>query len=432
MTQIRIGKLNIQKQPFLKYLAYFIFVMPFLMSFLTDIIGIPSFIKYTIDAVWLMSIALLFLRRKVLLDKNIIPFMIFIFAFFCYTLFIYALNFQSPFYFLWGFRNNFRFYFAFLVFCMVFVNEDIEFCFKFLDVLFWINVVVTIFQFFVLGFQQDYLGGIFGVEKGCNGYSIAFFSIILSKSILQFMSKKESAISCFSKCIVVIIIAALAELKFFFVIFAAILFLSTLFTSFSWRKFILILLSAFLVSTATSILTELFGAGNELTMDSIISYITKTNYSSENDLSRFTAISTLSDRIMKNNFERLFGLGLGNCDTSAFAICNTPFFETYSYLHYHWFSSALLFLETGYVGLAIYFIFFVMCFVFAFNRRKREGYDTLYCQMAMIMSVICLALTFYNGSLRFEVAYMVYFVLALPLINSKTLLSNEKTNTLKI
>lgn len=432
MAQIRIGKLNIKKQPIIKYLAYFIFIMPFVMTFLIDIVRVPSFIKYTIDAVWLMSIALLFLRRKVVLDKNIIPFILFIIGFFCYALFIYVTNFQSVFYFLWGFRNNFRFYFAFLVFCMVFTDEDVDFCFKFMDVLFWINVVVTLFQFFVLGLKQDYLGGVFGVEKGCNGYSIAFFSIILSKSILQFMSKKESAISCFSKCIVVIVLSAMAELKFFFVIFAGILLLSTMLTSFSWRKFILILLSAFLFSVATTILTDLFGAGNDLSVKSIVSYVTKSNYSSENDLSRFTALSTLSNKIMNNNFERLFGFGLGNCDTSAFAICNTPFFETYSYLHYHWFSSALLFLETGYVGLAIYFLFFVMCFVFAFNHRKKEGYNTLCCQMTMIMSVICIALTFYNGSLRFEVAYMIYFVLSLPLINSRMIKSNSKLNMVRI
>lgn len=431
MAQIRIGKLNIKRQPVIKYLAYFIFVMPFLMSFFTDFIGIPSFIKYTIDLVWMMSIVLLFLRRKVLLDKNIVPFIVFTLAFLGYVLFVYMLNYQSVFYFLWGFRNNFRFYFAFLVFCMVFTSEDVQFCFKFLDVLFWINVVVTVFQFFVLGYQQDYLGGIFGVEKGCNGYSIAFFSIILTKSILQFMNKNESALSCLLKCLVVIIIAALAELKFFFVIFAVILLLATMLTSFSWRKFILILLSALFISVASSILTELFGDGNSLTIDSIMGYITKTNYSSENDLSRFTALSTLSDKIMDNNAQRLFGLGLGNCDTSAFPICNTPFFMTYSYLHYHWFSSTLLFLEMGYVGLAIYFFFFVMCFVFAFNHRARAGYNPLYCQMAMIMSVICFALTFYNGSLRFEVAYMIYFVLALPLINSRSIKMGE-TNANKL
>ena len=425
MTQMRVGKLNIKTQQFLKYLSVFIFVMPFLLSFLLDIVHLPSLIKYTIDVAWVLGIFLLLFKRRVVFDRKLIPFLLFILGFFLYVFIGYIFNFQSIFYFLWGFRNNFRFYFAFLMFCMVFTNDDVKACFKFLDILFWVNAVVSFFQFFVLHYEQDYLGGIFGVEKGCNGYSIAFFSIILAKSILEFMNKKESAFKCFSKCIVALIIAALAELKFFFVIFAIILFMATLMTSFSWRKFILILLSTMLISFASSILVELFGDNNAITFESIIDFASTTNYSSERDISRFTAIPIISNNIMENSMQRLFGLGLGNCDTSAFAICNTPFFETYSYLHYNWFSSALLFLETGFVGLCIYIFFFVMCFVFALKQKKIEDSNELFCQMAMILSIICLTLTFYNGSLRFEVAYMIYFVLALPLIDSRTNIMNK-------
>ena len=40
--------------------------------------------------------------------------------------------------------------------------------------------------------------------------------------------------------------------------------------------------------------------------------------------------------------------------------------------------------------------------------------------LTMIKSVLCVTLTFYNASLRVEVAYMVYFVLALPLIDNRS------------
>ncbi len=422
MTQLNLRKLHIKKHPFVKYLAYFIFIMPFLLSFLLDIVHLPSVLKYTIDAAWAIAVVLLFFKRRVVFDRNLLPFLVFIGGFFLYTLIVYLFSYQSVLYFLWGFRNNFRFFFAFIIFCMLFTEEDADFCFKFLSVLFWINVAVSLFQFFVLGFEQDYLGGIFGTEKGCNGYSIAFFSIVLSRSILLFMSKKESAVSCSIKCFATLVIAAMAELKYFFVIFAIILLLAAVLTSFSWRKVLIILFSALLISFSSSILTQLFGEDMALSWDSIVDFITTSNYSSEEDLSRFTAIPTLSRTIMDGPVEKLFGLGLGNCDTSTFDMFNTPFYQTYSFLHYNWFSSALLFLETGYVGLTIYLLFFVMCFAFAYKQKKREGSNTLFCQMAMIMSVICVTLTFYNGSLRFEVAYMIYFVLALPLVNSRDMI----------
>lgn len=419
MTHTFTKKLHIKKRSVLQKLAYFIFVMPFLLSTL-EFIGAPDFVKYSIDVAWVLCVALIFIQRKLKIDKKLLPFILFTFGFLLYTLLVYIFSYQSIFYYLWGFRNNFRFFFTFLIFCIVFKEEDAENCLKFVDIIFWINMAVSLFQFFVLGLEQDYLGGIFGIQKGCNGYSIVFFSIVISKSILKFMSREESALRCFSKCGMVLILSAMAELKFFFVVFMIILLLSTAITSFSWRKFLIILVSALLVFFTGSILTQLFGESSNISFSRIWELITSSNYSSTEDFSRFNAIPMINDTIMTNSAERLFGLGLGNCDTSAFPICNTPFYETYSHLHYNWFSSAFMFLETGYIGLSLYLLFFVLCFVVAFRQKKKPNSNKLYCNMALIMSVISVSLIFYNASLRNEVAYMVFFVLALPLINSRS------------
>jgi hypothetical protein len=144
--------------------------------------------------------------------------------------------------------------------------------------------------------------------------------------------------------------------------------------------------------------------------------ITAQNYSGSEDLGRLTAIPTISQRILTEIPEKLFGLGLGNCDTSAFAICNTPFFQRYSYLHYTWFTSACLFLELGFVGLSLNLLFFVLNF---FNVRKMMHNGSAseeLCQMSMIMSILCIILTFYNSCLRAEVGYIAYLTMALPYI----------------
>lgn len=420
MAQIRLRKFNIKKQPITVWLAYFIFIMPFFLATLQDLLRFPAFVKYTVDVAWVLCTVLVLFKKKLSFDKKLMPFMFLIFGFLLYTLIVYLFNFQSVFYYLWGFRNNFRFYFAFIIFSMLFTEDDANFCIKFMDILFWINVAVSLFQFFVLGLEQDYLGGIFGTGKGCNAYSLVFFTIVLSKSLILFMEKKESAFNCFFKCGLILIIAAMAELKFFFVAFVMVLLLSTMLTSFSWRKFFVIFFSALLLVLASSILSQLFGADGDVSFENLLKLITAENYATEDDLSRFGAIPTISRSIMTNNWQRVFGLGLGNCDTSTFAICNTPFYQVYSYLHYSWFSSAFLFLETGYVGLIVYLTFFVICFIMAGKQKKKAGANTLFCNMAMIMSVLCVTLTFYNASLRVEVAYMVYFVLALPLIDNRS------------
>jgi hypothetical protein len=65
----------------------------------------------------------------------------------------------------------------------------------------------------------------------------------------------------------------------------------------------------------------------------------------------------------------------------------------------------------------IFLSFFVMCLVKVLRQMKNNVGELLYSQMAIIMAVLCFALTFYNSSLRTEIGYVVYFILALPFIN---------------
>lgn len=418
--KIENNRLLIQKRTFPEFLTYTIFIMPFLLSFLQDTLNLPSFVKYIIDVAWVGILFSLLFVRKAFIKREITPLLTIMLAFFLLTLTVYLFNFQSPFYYLWGIRNNFRFYVAFIAFTVFFTVEDIRFCLKLTDLLFWINALVVLFQFFVMGLQQDYLGGVFGVERGCNGSLIVFFMIVATRSVLSYFNKRESMFSCFSKCAVILVISAMAELKFFFIVFIIIVVMASVVTKFSWRKVLVYIFSAFLIMLGSSILVEVFGENRSLDFDNLLDLIFSSNYSSSRDLGRFTALPTLSKFYLTEPIEKIFGLGLGNCDTSAFAICNSTFFREHSFLNYTWFSSAFLFLETGYLGLTVFLLFFVVCFVLAHKKRRLKKGNEFFCQMAMIMSVMCVILTFYNSSLRSETGYMAYFVLALPFVQQTT------------
>ena len=417
--KIENNRLLIQKRTFPEILTYTIFIMPFLLSFLQDTLGLPSFVKYIIDVAWVgAAMSLLFVRRAYI-RRDITPLLMIVTLFFFLSVGVYLFNFQSPFYYLWGFRNNFRFYIAFVAFTVFFTTDDIRSCFKLIDIAFWINVVVIFYQFFVLGLKQDYLGGIFGVDRGCNGYLIVFFVITTTKSILSFFNKRESMLLCFTKCALTLMIAAMAELKFFFIVFVLIIVIASAVTKFSWRKVLLYIAASILVMLASVILVQIFGENRLISLDNIVNLVSATNYSTTRDLGRFTALPTISNFILTEPLEKIFGFGLGNCDTSTFAICNTPFYQSHSILNYTWLSSAFLFLETGYLGLTIFLLFFVVCFILAYRKRKKKKGNEFFCQMAMIMSVVCVILTFYNSSLRMETGYMVYFILALPFVSKE-------------
>ena len=402
--------------------TYAIFIMPFFLAFLQEFIGIPSFVKYIIDVCWFCTLISMIFVKRFYIKKDIAPAIAIVFAFFTIALIVYLFNFQSPFYFLWGIRNNLRFYVAFIAYTIYFDEDDMKSCLKFLDALFWINTIIVFFQYFIFGYRQDYLGGIFGVEKGCNAYLIIFFVIISLKSILNYFNDNETAFSCFTKCGISLMISVMAELKFFFVVFMIILIVASVITKFSWKKIILYIVSFLFLMVASVLIVEIFGENRAIDIESIIDLVFATNYSTSRDLGRITALPTINRIFLTEPMEKIFGFGLGNCDTSAFAVCNTPFYQSYSYLNYTWLSSAFLFLETGYVGLILYLLFFVMTFVISYRKLKQENTNILFCQMAMIMSIMCFVLAFYNSSLRMETGYIAYFVLALPFVanTSKT------------
>ncbi|MDR0913765.1 MAG: hypothetical protein LBM65_01155 [Oscillospiraceae bacterium] len=409
------GKIYIKKRKAAQWSALYIFAMPFLLAFF-GFLGVPDFIKYTIDIAWVLAAAFLIAQKRLNISRRLTPFVIFVFIFFLYNIIVYFFNFQSIFYYLWGFRNNFRFFFAFLAFAVFFDESDIKTCLKFIDVLFWVNAAVSFVQFFAMGYKQDLLGGIFGVERGANAYSAIFFAFVAAKSLLLFMNKQEKALPCFLKCSFTLILAALAELKFYFILFILVLIISAIFTSFSWRKLLLIIGFAIVIMFSSSILTAIFGSSNSLTFERLFILATSTSYANGEDLGRFTAIPTIAETILTDLPQQLFGMGMGNCDTSVFPICNTPFYQANSLLNYTWFSSAFLFLETGYIGLALYLSFFIICLVFAVKAIKAKTANKLYCQITVIMAVICICLIFYNSSMRMEVGYIAFFALALPLI----------------
>ena len=410
-----MAKIIIQKRSLPEWLTCLIVVFPFCLGLILQLLKLPSVLKYVMDVAW-VSVLAITLMQQLSMKRQVMPFLKLILLYFLYTIITYLFNYQSIIYYLWGFRNNFRYYVAFLAFAVYLRERDSIFFLKLMDKLFWINALLVFFQFFVLGLKQDYLGGIFGVERGCNGYSILFLGLMVCKTMLTYMNGQEKGLPCFLMAAVSLAIAAMAELKMFFLLFVLIMLLSALYTKFSMRKFWLMLVASLLVMAGSTLLTAIFGDSGELSFEKIKELIFSPNYSTAEDLGRFTAIPTISRRFLTNLPARLFGMGLGNCETSSFAICNTPFFQTYSYLHYTWFASAHHYLETGYIGLGLNLAFFVISYFSARKMIKSGSGKLLHCQLAMIMSVICVVLTFYNSSLRTEAGYIAYFILSLPYI----------------
>ncbi len=396
----------------------FIFFFPAAQAFLTELLPIPDAIKFLCDGFLVLLLLKLFSQRFTKIDNYSMPFVVVVALFFFITLVGYLFNYQSVFYYLWGLRNNIRMFVAFFAFAYLADWEDAKGWIKALDVLFVINFAVVILQYFS-GYGQDYIGGIFGTSKGCNGSLLIFLCIVFAKTILSFMRGEEKMSKCIFVSVASLLVSTLSELKMFFILFILILFMASFMTAHSIKKTLFFVFGAVLVVLFSTLLTVLYKDFTDfLSFDSLIKALTDTGYATDEDIGRFTALPVISQRFLPGFFRKLFGLGLGNCDSSSLSMFNTPFFESHQTVHYSYFSYAFLFLETGFVGLALYASFFVASFFVSRKLKKLEMADEFACQMSIILSVISLILLVYNSSLRMEIGFMLFFVLALPIISA--------------
>lgn len=414
---IEQGKLHIKKRSIQEWMVLVLFLTPFITSFLTEFIGLPSFLRYIVDVILVCFGVMLITKRYFIVNHKLKPFLVIIFGFLAYVTLVYLFNYQSVFYFLWGIRNTFRFYLAFVVFALFLSEEEAHNIFKILDILFWIDFALVILQFTFLDVAQDQLGGIFGISLNTNGYTLIFLSIVISRTLLLTFDGKSSVVLCIAKCFASLLIAAMAEIKMFILMFIILMVLTMGMTRFTKRKFLILIFASLAVWLSYIVLTDIFSEfSGFLSFERLFDSATRENYSNNRDLNRLSAVYMLAKNYITDIPQQLFGMGIGNCDTSDLAIFNSTYYQNHSYLHYTWFASAMSFLETGIIGMLIYLSFFATCFISSLKQIIQRKGNMLFCKMAMILSIVSVILFVYNQSIRIESGYMVYFVLALPFL----------------
>lgn len=419
--------IRIRKRGQAEWLVAYVLLLTVIQSALIDLLNMPSAIKYTIDLAWCALLILMCVNQLAPASKETYTISIIAGLFFLFSLFGFALNYQSVLYYFWGLRNNIRF-FVFFMACTVILKE--EWIKGYLDIfekLFWLNFPIVLYQCFIKGNHVDEIGGIFGNTKGCNAYMNIFLLVVLSRSVLRYLHKQEKLNACIVKCLIGLMIAVLSELKIMIVEFVILVAVASMMMRFSMRKILLAISATVGILLSVRAISMLFPSFDGwFSINGIMEILTsESGYTGRNDLNRLTAIPVILERFLPNLTDKIFGLGLGNCDYATFDFLKTPFYQSHKSLHYYWFSSAYLVLETGLLGFGLYLTFFVAVFITAHRREKNNCADTMNCQLSKIMALMSIITVFYNSSLRTEAGYMAFFVLALPFVRRRGLTDNR-------
>ncbi|WP_294358073.1 hypothetical protein [uncultured Clostridium sp.] len=392
------------------------------MWFAISMLHLPSMITYGTDLLLVIGLVFSFGNfQREIYKANVKPLIMIMLIIFIATFWGAFLNGVSPVMYLWGFRNNGRFYLFFLV-CIVMLKErHLAGIVKMLKFFFWVNVLVCTYQYFVLHLFGDRVGGLFGILQGGNSYLNIFLAIIWTISLGEYIEKKIKLKNLGIKATFCIYMAALAEIKMFYVEMIIVVCISIFIVKPSLKTLGLILcgviggviaIKVMMVVSPDSIIT-LFDA------DARQVYLSGNGYTNTGDLNRFTALSSIHEMFFQGKpLKELLGFGLGNCDTSTFSFLQSAFYKQYEYLHYRWFSHAWIYLEQGFVGILGVLSFFIGIIIILIKNRKKIIKKEVLIASILFVSV-CIINLIYNNSLQTEAGYLSAIICAIPFVSIK-------------
>lgn len=215
--------MKIQMKSMLNTIVGFTFLWKFISSF----VKLPSALSFFPDVLLIGALFIWVIRHR-RLEFADLKFPKFVLVFFVICTISFFVNFdgyRSFFYFIWGLRNQFRFFVFYLMGLVYLKNVDYEKVKKTVYWLLYLEVAIVSVQFFVLDLRNDFASGIFGIEQGGNGIVNVFICVISIWALVDYMNRNISAKRAAILIFLCLYLAALTEIKFYFieiVLFAAI------------------------------------------------------------------------------------------------------------------------------------------------------------------------------------------------------------------
>ena len=416
-----------------EFIIYFAIAERLLMG-----LGVPSFSIYIIDVInFLLFLNLLIDRRKANFSIYILIYAIFIVIGVISAIPNYRVWGGAPFSTIIEVRNIIRFPIFFISCALYLKDNHIEHIFKVLTCIFYINFFLILYQYITyhpagVWTRGDFLNGLFWTSVGGNTFVNALNIIIVGYWWCKWSLKKCSIWKFIIPFALSLAIAALIELKAFFVEIVILYLWYQFIHRKSGEEFIKsLMITVFMIVFAMFMLQIMFREypwfRETMTLSGIINLVTDSSgYTGNNDLNRLNAVSIISKTIFNKDFGNiLIGIGLGNGSTYSILGNYTTFFRLYSNLNYSWFSYSYTFVQCGIIGLTLYFF----SFFYLLKKKKNKSYKLL----SQLMIIISIMLLFYNETLKTDAGYFIYFAIARGFIcQGNNVSENYGNNQIKV
>ena len=270
---------------------------------------IPSSANYLTDIITLVLFVLMIKKGGLRIKKT--SYNMWIFAFVLSTIISFCINGYSLFLYLWGARNIFRF-FIFFSACIVFLKrEDIDKIFSMLEVMFFLNVGLALFQRWILHYIGDASSGFYslGNMSGGNGSINVLMCIVIAIQISKYLTREKKLIHILIYVLAASVVASSIELKIFFIEILVLIIFTVASQGASEKGLVLAIVGLIFINYGTALLEIIYpeweGIFNiqELLLNS-------QTYGTDDKIGRLSGMSYMLENFLNTPIHKLFGIGL--------------------------------------------------------------------------------------------------------------------------
>ncbi len=427
---VKTGRLRAPKYLIFAELIYICFMQMLISA------GLPSAITLLCDVInmLLLFYLLMYVSGTKRVMQKFMPFYVMYFLFFFLGSVTALFNDGNLILWIWSLRNFGRFA-VFFTSVLVFIDpRDFRLIRRAMYVMGHISFAFCAYQFLVQRLKGDYIGGVFGTTHGtANTYLNVFLVILFTLSLSDWITGSRGFVPFLAVLCECLAVAVVGELKFFFLemILAALLCLATARKTYKVFSKVLLIFAVGIAGFCISIpiMYKLFPFFNEFFRPDNIIRTATDSYTGSGDLGRLTAVYEIAVKIFKGDpLKMLFGVGLGNGEYSdSHRMLQSAFYIRNKASNYFWFTDAIVMVQNGITGLALYVLSFVYLIKETYVRLMKDRKNSFFLT-AFALSVISLTLIIYNVSMNCEIAYFTYSFMAFGLIDKDLLGYNSIRN----
>lgn len=262
----------------------------------------------------------------------------------------------------------------------------------------WLNVILAALEFILLGLDQDLVGGMFGSYLGCNLPLNVYLCVVTAAMISAYLNKhwNVNAQVLLASCLSSLCVAAVAELKFFYLEFILILLCAFLFCRPTLKKFALVFFALVVLVVGFSLFASVFPvrAANMLNFDTL--YEEANLRGAGYPISRVEVYKDLGRILFASNpLQQVIGLGLGATANSSISIFTSPLADLYASYKFGLLQSILLCVDIGYIGTGLYIAFLVSFGVVAWANKSESHFLSLFSIFVIVVFVVNI---YYNST----------------------------------